>query len=662
MAKYKNSLKKLALSVVLLEMLLPTSSLAQNDDFFRVNDNFYDNRDALTTWAIINNGIGQVETPLGSGLLVLSVAGVGYAIARRKRNLKKSATLLLAALMLLGLTNCRKNLETMNSIVSDGVYITLNVADGSKVNVNPTGGGTYATVELEDGDVIYVGNNRAYCGYLTYDIDTKTFGGTISPTSGDDGDYLHFYFMGNKGPVGSEPSSVSITDQTSKYPVISYGRSTSLYQKDKTAYSATLYNKCAIMKFTSADIDKVITITGMNNMVTVNFAANGTGAPINPYTYTKDGSGAIRLHAESNTVRWAILLPQDEVTTARAHANGYNTKDALTIQAVSANGYYDTSVNLTLEAGSRENAFTINSYGDQVFFSQGNLQYQASTNTWRFAEHQWDFVGDASKGSVYVNEVKSDNALISSSYTGWIDLFGWGTSGIAYTGHASAYQPWSTSTSEEQYNPYGSLYTNLYDGEGNARGKADWGAAANAVSLDGFTNWRTLKNDTDAEGNDEWQYVVKSRTTGKTVNGTTDANYTMATINKTALDDDTGVKGLILFPDSYNGPTVNIDNLITWGTINKASYWYNSTKCTTEGWAALEAAGCVFLPAAGSRLSGTSVSVGDYPSGSYWSSSKGVNNFRWGSLMNFQSGYVYPKSNSSRSNAYSVRLVRDCDQ
>lgn len=29
----------------------------------------------------------------------------------------------------------------------------------------------------------------------------------------------------------------------------------------------------------------------------------------------------------------------------------------------------------------------------KVYFSQGNLQYQASSNTWRFAEHQWNCVG-----------------------------------------------------------------------------------------------------------------------------------------------------------------------------------------------------------------------------------------------------------------------------
>ena len=32
----------------------------------------------------------------------------------------------------------------------------------------------------------------------------------------------------------------------------------------------------------------------------------------------------------------------------------------------------------------------------QVYFSRGNLQYQASTNTWRFAEHQYDYIGNPS--------------------------------------------------------------------------------------------------------------------------------------------------------------------------------------------------------------------------------------------------------------------------
>lgn len=62
-----------------------------------------------------------------------------------------------------------------------------------------------------------------------------------------------------------------------------------------------------------------------------------------------------------------------------------------------------------------------------VYFSKGNLQYQASTNTWRFAENQWDYVGDATEGNVYMDDVKCNNSYISQTYNGWIDLFGWGT-------------------------------------------------------------------------------------------------------------------------------------------------------------------------------------------------------------------------------------------
>ena len=70
----------------------------------------------------------------------------------------------------------------------------------------------------------------------------------------------------------------------------------------------------------------------------------------------------------------------------------------------------------------------------KVNFSKGNLQYNASFNAWRFAENQWDFVGSPSQKDVVGqnnfasgNVFNSDNALISDSYDGWIDLFCWGT-------------------------------------------------------------------------------------------------------------------------------------------------------------------------------------------------------------------------------------------
>ncbi|MBQ3717519.1 MAG: hypothetical protein II901_03965 [Paludibacteraceae bacterium] len=64
--------------------------------------------------------------------------------------------------------------------------------------------------------------------------------------------------------------------------------------------------------------------------------------------------------------------------------------------------------------GALNGTFTVDANGRQVRFSRGNLQYQASTNIWRFADKQYDFIG-------------LDNENMSASYDGWIDLFGWGT-------------------------------------------------------------------------------------------------------------------------------------------------------------------------------------------------------------------------------------------
>ena len=177
-----------------------------------------------------------------------------------------------------------------------------------------------------------------------------------------------------------------------------------------------------------------------------------------------------------------------------------------------------TNLKAQAPQGAINGVFTINENGDRVYFSQGNLQYQASTDTWRFAEHQCDYTGN-------------DNENISQSYDGWIDLFGWGTSG--YNHGASCYQPWSTSTNNSDYYAYGSYANNLY----NQTGQADWGynAISNGVNQEN-SGWRTL---TQAE----WYYVFNTRST---VSG---IRYAKAQVN--------GVNGVMLFPDNWNSSYYN---------------------------------------------------------------------------------------------------------
>jgi len=263
--------------------------------------------------------------------------------------MRRMTYFVMALALVLGFTQCKKEQPAQNE--TEGVRITLTVDGGSsnsRVIVNPTGhtDPDYATVTFENGDVIYVGNNGHYCGYIQHN--GTNFTGTIDDTDLSESDYLHFYFMGNKGTTSEPTEGVSITDQTSKYPVISYAHSTEKYASGTTSYSAKLQNYCAIVKFTTTDIDADITITGMNNTVAVDFgannAANEAGIGNNPYTPSKTGDGEITLHRVSNTERWAILLPQNPVPGATVTIGSDHF--VVDLPAITANAYITSGVEI----------------------------------------------------------------------------------------------------------------------------------------------------------------------------------------------------------------------------------------------------------------------------------------------------------------------------
>ena len=264
----------------------------------------------------------------------------------------------------------------------------------------------------------------------------------------------------------------------------------------------------------------------------------------------------------------------------------------------------------------------------QVHFSQGNLQYCASTNTWRFAEYQWDYVGTQTpnEDGYYGGTVSgSDNRNISSTYSGWIDLFGWGTSG--WNSGAVCYQPWSTSTSNSDYYPGGS-YTNGLTG---TYADADW-AWHNAISNGGNTvhQWRVLTYD-------EWNYLLNTRADASDKRGTGNIN---------------GVGGLIILPDNWTLPS---GCTFSSGLASSNSDWSRNSYTLTQ-WSQMEAAGAVFLPAAGFR-SDDNVSSGGH--GRYWSSTP--RNVDYVRGMSFSNGSLTAGINTSRSTARAVRPVQNIE-
>ncbi len=257
----------------------------------------------------------------------------------------------------------------------------------------------------------------------------------------------------------------------------------------------------------------------------------------------------------------------------------------------------------------------------KVRFSQGNLQYKALINEWRFADNQYEYVGSANK-------------YISQNYNGYIDLFGWGTSG--WNNGNKYYNPWDIDSSDELLNEgYGPIY---YVGdilmESDLTGnycKADWGVH-NAINNGGnlANQWRTLTQQ-------EWEYVISNRNTSSGV------KFVKAIVCNT--------KGLVLLPDDWSTSTYVLNN------VNQENASYNCNVISKSQWDDLEVNGCVFLPITGDR---DKTNVRYLNEGYYWSSTRDSFPFTgMACSMGFRDDKLFTKGHSMRPLGHSVRLVKD---
>ncbi len=215
----------------------------------------------------------------------------------------------------------------------------------------------------------------------------------------------------------------------------------------------------------------------------------------------------------------------------------------------------------TLQQGALSGAFSV-SATQVVYFSRGPLQFNSTLGThecadgttkpgtWRFAEHQYDVVGDLSTGNVYENGVKCSNNLASATYTGWQDMYCWGASGYNGIEPYKANRPSTTSIAGTNY---------------------DWGVY-NAISNGGNTPglWRTPTRT-------EWDYMFNQRPNAKQLNAP-------AVVE--------GMYGLVVLPDDWEAP-VGL-NLVT-----NSTQYYTDNVFTAAQWQEMENAGAVFIPGGG---------------------------------------------------------------
>lgn len=164
--------------------------------------------------------------------------------------------------------------------------------------------------------------------------------------------------------------------------------------------------------------------------------------------------------------------------------------------------------------------------------------------------------------------------------------------------------------------------------------KYDW--ASNTISGLSGSNWHTPSIG-------EWQYILKQRSS------LVDHAYTLATVAETL--------GLVIFPDGFDFSSSPFSSY-------EAASFKSSNNIAASEWTALEAKGCVFLPAAGYRNnSGSNVTwvYGQNLVGDYWSSTADDDTYSRILTFDIAQSDIIITTGWARRRGHSVRLIRELE-
>ena len=254
-----------------------------------------------------------------------------------------------------------------------------------------------------------------------------------------------------------------------------------------------------------------------------------------------------------------------------------------------------------------------------ITFARSNLAYFGASNhvhPWRLMEYPWSII-----------ESGPDNSPIILGENEDFSLFAWATSGYADPTRPDwDWTPWKTDNSGSKYGPA------IGSGEWTSDSDQwDWAIYNDIYEFGGNTplsGWRTPTAD-------EWINIFARSDTYIFAN---------ATVNSVA--------GMMLFPDGFTLPDgvaaiVNINGYMS----------FTANVFSLSQWDRLEAAGVVFLPAAGCSSRGTSQftqvgTMGYYQSSTAYNSSQAHQ-------MRFSAANGQPANHGYRQSGFSVRLVRD---
>lgn len=519
--------------------------------------------------------------------------------------MKKTRTFILLGLLGLIMVGCAKEQKTFNRFMlndpmftSDGekVYLDYNVS-GSRLLYED---GDYLRINGEQFTVEKVGSNWYASGteitadkfYVAYASDNKIEAGSAGPE-------YWFDFRTNYG--------------SSRCMVLAGASDSNVL---------TLTPACAVIRFYSggASYDWVRIGFEASKVPSRGKVSATTGRISGPCTYlagvTSGGAGQFLEMQESPTSDYyyvAVPIEGSSISTyiyfdwqqSGQSQTKYRTSGQVTLQPGKVYSVGSTRVAPFDENGKSRSFFQVDDEGTTVFFSAGNLQYNAALTTWRFAETQYQSIG-------------VQNTNISAVYGGYIDLFGFGTTGYQYGYDEDLekplkYSPFLTSLDPAKY-PAATLNANTDWGR-YLRGNIKYGNNFSSSTVE----WRSLTQE-------NWSYLLSR--VGK---------WGLATI-------DDMYQGLVLLPDGViiDGTPYTWAQVVPYSGCFTAGYGsgYGTNSYTLEQWAQMENAGAIFFPACGKRQGTGVIDAGT--DGYYWTKTYdgGANIARFGYDEDWEEWYA----------------------
>lgn len=600
--------------------------------------------------------------------------------------MKRIITLIVAVVLVLGMTQCRKKALEPSSNSTE--MITVTVTAGLGGGNSKTGITSEGKVTWNVGDMIYYGKDASNIssttvtavGQNTQGVEGKVATFTVNVEKNTK---YHFYYCGSNNPTTEAGRIIKFDEQNTpsgstdleyianNYHII-YGTATI------GSSGVTTIGMNNIMSIGKFDLSKAgdktftngedIVMFGLPNAIQLTFEddifkvgsmvtyEDNTQSSKGTVSYFEEGAkGKVFLRgAGGNSTKYVALVPASNnggTNSMRLYFGGIGTNS---VSASNTKGYVEMSSDVTynqLYTNSGSSAYNLVkpdkspfsiSEAETVYFAPGNLYYNSTatpTSKWYFEKNQYDY-------RTYFNGKKSNvsykPAVIDGIYNengtpdGCWGLFGWSTDAIDNNWGMHT----QTSSSSRQIS-------------GNFK---DWGE--NAINFEGTlpssqtanesSGWFTLSRE-------QWSYLLGKRESYKEKSGCATINF-----------DCGSVYGLVILPDTWNMPTgvsfnsksiskqCGFDSKGILQTIQGMQYGDNIY--STVEWGNMAAAGAVFLPAVGYR---DGEIIGDMNSTTqhtyYWTSSHNTKSDA--RIVYFYNNNLSNNAKCSRCKGSSVRLV-----